>query len=87
MRLVGDFLSRFKSLTPPDEAVKVALARLVGDIAGIPISKKDISLSRGTAFIECSSVAKSALRPMRGEILRELYSELPKAREAVRDIR
>lgn len=87
MKLVGDFLSRFRNLTPPDEAVREALARIARSVAGVPITKKEVSLSRGAAFIDCSSVAKSLLRVHRGEILRELYGELPKSREVVRDIR
>lgn len=87
MKLVGDFLSRFQNLTPPDEAVRETLARVVRATAGIPISKKEVTISRSTAFIECSSVAKSLLRVHRGEILKELYAELPKSREVVRDIR
>jgi hypothetical protein len=87
MKLVGDFLSRFKSLTPPDDAVRVLLAKTITSIAGVPLTKDAVSLSRGTAFLECSSVAKSAIRAYRGEILKELYIEMPKAREVVRDIR
>jgi hypothetical protein len=87
MKLAKDFLARFQSLTPPDEAVRAAVAKIVHRVAGVPASKKDITLSRGVAFVDCSSVAKSALRMSRGEILSELYLELPKARETVRDVR
>ena len=87
MKLAKDFLSRFQSLTPPDDSVRVALAKTVHTIAGVPVGKKDITLSRGVAFINCSSVAKSALRAVRADILKELYLELPKAREVVRDVR
>jgi hypothetical protein len=87
MKLAKDFLSRFQSLTPPDDAVKNAVAKIVHNISGVPAAKKDITLARGVAFVNCSSVAKSAIRAQRGEILKELYLELPKARETVRDIR
>lgn len=87
MKLAGDFLSKFQSLTPPDEAIRSAIAKTVNAVAGVPVTKKNVSLARGTAFIECSSIAKSAIRVHRGEILAELFIELPKARELVRDIR
>lgn len=87
MKLAKDFLSKFQSLTPPDDSVRVALVKIVHGTAGVPVAKKDVTLSRGVAFINCSSVAKSALRAVRGDILKELYTELPKARETVRDIR
>lgn len=87
MKLAKDFLAKFQTLTPPDESVKGAVAEIVHRIAGVPATKKDITISRGVAFVNCSSVAKSAIRSVRGEILKELYSELPKARETVRDLR
>ncbi len=87
MKLAKDFLAKFHALTPPDDSVRSALADVVHRVAGVPAKKKDVTLSRGIAFINCSSVAKSAIRGVRGEILKELSEELPKAREAVRDIR
>ncbi len=87
MKLASHFLSKFQSLTPPDDIIRVAIAKTVQAIAGIPVAKKHVTLSRGTAFVECSSVAKSTLRVYRGEILKELFIELPKARDSIRDIR
>ena len=87
MKLASDFLLKFQTLTPPDESVRSAVAETVRRVAGVPATKKDITLSRGIAFISCSSVAKSAIRSARSEILKDLYEELPKARETVRDIR
>ena len=87
MKLASSFLSKFQSLTPPDDAVRASVAKTVHSVSGVPATKKDVTLSRGVAFVNCSSVAKSAIRSMRAEILRELYLELPKARETVRDIR
>lgn len=87
MRLAKDFLSRFKALTPPDDAVRRAVATAVSSVAGVPITKKEVSVAHGVAFIKASSVAKSAVRAHRGEILAELFRELPKARESVRDVR
>jgi len=87
MKLAKDFLSRFQNLTPPDEALKSALAKAVQAIAGVPVTKKDVTFANGIAFIDCSSIAKSTIRINRAEILKELYTELPKARDAVRDIR
>ncbi|MBV9349912.1 MAG: hypothetical protein JO026_04105 [Patescibacteria group bacterium] len=87
MKRAGDFLSKFQNITPPDEAVRSALARITHEIVGIPLSKKDVTISRGVAFIECSSIAKSALHLNRAAILSELFEELPKARDLVRDLR
>ncbi len=87
MKPAGDFLSKFKSLTPPDDAIRRAVAQAVRSVAGVPIQKDAVTITRGIAFVECSSVAKSAIRAARGDILAELFLELPKARDTVRDIR
>ncbi len=87
MRLAKDFLSKFHNLTPPNDAVRRAVAKTVRAIAGIDVTTEQVSVTRGVAFIACSSVAKSALRSQRIDILSELYREMPKARDSVRDIR
>lgn len=87
MKLVSDFLARFQNLTPPDDAVRRAVASAVFFVAKVPIKKEDVSISNSVAFIRCSSIAKSAIQVARGAILDELFQGMPKARNAVRDIR
>ncbi len=87
MKSAGDFLSRFKSLAPPNDAVRRAVAKAVRAVAGVPVEKEAVTIARGVAFVECSSVAKSAIRASRGAILKELFLELPKSRDIVRDVR
>ncbi len=87
MKLVSDFLARFQNLTPPDDALRRATAAAISFAAKVPIKKEDISISNNVAFVRCSSIAKSAIQIARGAILAELFQEMPKARNAVRDIR
>ncbi|MDO8523851.1 MAG: hypothetical protein Q7R74_01330 [bacterium] len=87
MKSAGDFLSKFKSLTPPNDAVRKAVAKAVRAIAGVPVGEEAVTIARGVAFVECSSVAKSTIRSARGAILKELFLDLPKSRDIVRDIR
>ena len=87
MKLAKDFLSKFKNLTPPDDAVRKAVADSIARIVGVPLKKGDVLLSRGIAFVQCSSVQKSAIRVSRAAVFEELYARLPKARDTVRDIR
>ncbi len=87
MKLVGDFLSKFQSLSLPNDAARRAVAEAVRAITGVPAEKKDISIASGVAFVRCSSVAKNAIRLQRADVLTELYRVLPKARELVRDVR
>lgn len=87
MKLVGDFLKRFQSLTPPHDAVKSTVAEVVSRITGAKISKNQVRVQNGTAFVAGSSVFKNNLRVKRGEILEALYEALPKSRDSIRDVR
>lgn len=87
MKKAGDFLARFKSLTPPDDAIRRAVAEAVAAVAGVPATKKDVTVVRGVAFVKTSSIAKSAIRARRAEVLTYLHRELPSARDSVRDVR
>lgn len=87
MKKIGNLLSRFQNMTPPDDAVRRAVAKAVVDVAGVKIKREDVTLQRGVAFIKCSSVAKSVIRSRRAAILAEVAAGLPKARDQVRDIR
>lgn len=87
MKLIGDFLSRFQNLTPPDDMLRRVLADIIKKQARVPVTKSDVSISNSVAFIRCSSIAKSAIQVKRGAILLELFEEIPKARESIRDIR
>lgn len=87
MKLIRDFLSRFNSLTPPNDAFKGAIAEAVTQVMGTPISKKAVRIQNGTAYITGSSVMKNALQVKRGEVLEYLYGALPKSRDTIRDVR
>lgn len=87
MKQAKDFLSRFKNITPPDDALRRAVAKAVVNIAGVRIKREDVTLQRGVAFIKCSSVAKSVIRTARLAILTEIARDIPSARDSIRDIR
>ncbi len=87
MKPLDAFLARFKDLTPPQDAVKTAVANAIREVADIEVSKKQIQIAHGTAFIAVSSLAKSVIATSKAAVLTELYERLPKAREVVRDVR
>jgi hypothetical protein len=87
MKRAADYLSKFRELTPPEELLRKEIARAVHALARVPITKKNVVLAHGIAFVECSSVAKNAIRMRRGEILEEVFQAFPKARGTLRDIR
>lgn len=87
MRLVGDFLSRFQNLTPPNDSLKKAVAESIREAVGVKLSKNAVRIDQRVAFISASSVLKNTMRINRGKILELLYEKAPKARDTVRDIR
>lgn len=87
MKSAGDFLSRFQKLTPPNDALRRAVARAASAVLGTPVSKEKVRMQNHVAFIDLSSVAKHKLRIERTALLNLIYDELPKARDLVRDVR
>ncbi|MBU6310740.1 hypothetical protein KGO06_02270 [Patescibacteria group bacterium] len=87
MKSASDFLSKFHKLTPPNDAVRRAVAQAVSAVLGTHIPKERIRVHNGVAFIELSSVARNKLRIERQSVLEVLYERLPSARHTVRDIR
>lgn len=87
MKLVKNFLEKFKKFTPPDSTLKQTIADAASFVADVPVSKKDVTLAHGVAFIKTSSIAKSSLRIKRQAVLEYIFSRIPNAREKVRDIR
>ena len=87
MKKISDFFERFKQFAPPHGALKKVLTNALHDCSGIIVSSKNISIQNSVAFINVSSVAKNVIHINRGKILKQVFDELPKAREMIRDIR
>lgn len=87
MKLVGDFLSRFQSLTPPHDSLKRAVSESLREVLGISVPLDKISIKNGVAFVGVSSIAKNAIQLNRGKVLATVFERTPKARDTLRDIR
>lgn len=87
MKLASTFLSRFQKLTPPNDALRRAVAKAVSGVLGTEIPKERVTIRMQTAFVEVPSVQKHKLRIERNEVLSLIYESLPHARNLVRDIR
>ena len=87
MKRLDGFLAKFQKLTPPDDSVKVELARAIEAATSAKIDKAAIRIAHGVAFIHGSSIMKNAIALRRGEILKLIHEALPKSRTIVRDVR
>lgn len=87
MKLVGDFLARFKSLAPPNDSLRGAISQSLEQALEIRCPKEKISIVNGVAHVKVSSVAKNMIHVHRSKVLEILFEKIPKARDSVRDIR
>lgn len=87
MKSAGDFLSKFQKLTPPNDALRRAVARAASEILGATVPKEKVRIQNFVAYIDVSSVLKHKLRTERAELLALIQESLPKARDLVRDVR
>lgn len=87
MKKLTSFLDKFHTLTPPNDALRRAVAKAASLTLGTTVEKQQVVVRNGVAFIDVSSVAKNKLRIERGVLLEYLYDHMPKARQLVRDVR
>lgn len=87
MKSAGDFLSKFQKMTPPNDALRRAVAKAASEILGAPVAKDKVRVHNHIAYVDVSSVAKHKLRLERKELLELIHESLPKARDLVRDVR
>jgi hypothetical protein len=72
MELLGQYLSKYKDLTPPDASAKKALVALIHDVCGIHITEKAITIRYGGANIRCHPTERSEIARCAPRILHEL---------------
>lgn len=85
MKLLGNLLSKYKDLTPPDDFKKEVISETIFRFAGFKVQKKDIELSGKMAYIKVSPAKKTELFLKKPLILKELAVILDKS--APKDIR
>lgn len=87
MKQLGNFLDKFQKLTPPNDAVRAAVAHAASSVLGTPVGKDKVRVQNGVAHLTLSSVARNKLRVARQSFFALLYEKMPRARELVRDVR
>lgn len=75
---IGDFLTKFKHLTPPDEVVREVFSKTIFKILNINIKKEDISLKNNILYIKTNSFVKNEIFLHKKNILKEAEKQLGK---------
>jgi len=73
---IGDFLIKFKNLTPPDQIVKNIFLNIIYKKLDIKIPKKNISLKNNTLYLKINPIIKNEIFLHKESILKELKKEL-----------
>lgn len=84
---IGNFLERFKNITPPDKFVKDVFIYVVKDAVNIEIEKDDLDVRNGTIFISIDPIIKSEIFLKKNEIMKNLTKKLKEYKKTIRDIR
>lgn len=84
---IGNFLEKFRNITPPDKFVKDVLIDVVKETANIDIEKENLDVRNGVIFISIDSIIKNEIFLKKAEIMKNLTEKLKKYKKTIRDIR
>lgn len=84
---IGNFLEKFKNITPPDKYVKEVFITVVKSVVGIEIEKEDLDVRNGVIFISADPIVKNEIFLKKSEIMKNLIKELKQYKKTIRDIR
>jgi hypothetical protein len=84
---IGDYLSKFKNITPPDKFVKDELVLVVKEIVGVEIEKGDIDVRNGTIFLSVDPIVKNEIFLRKAEVMENLKEKLKIYKKTIRDLR
>ncbi|MFQ5661677.1 MAG: hypothetical protein ACE5F2_00280 [Candidatus Paceibacteria bacterium] len=84
---IGNFLEKFKNITPPDKFVKDVLIGVVKDVVNIEIEKENIDVRNGTIFISADPIIKNEIFLKKSEIMQNLTGRLKQYKKTIREIR
>lgn len=71
---ISSFLEKFKSIGLSETLLKENLIETIGSMAGVVVTRKDITLKNGTAFIQTTAVAKNRIFIKKSAILAKIQA-------------
>jgi hypothetical protein len=78
MEGIGNFLSRYLNLTPPDGAVRKALTESLKEILNITIDPRKVKIVGTVAYIEIDTTTKSMFFIHQERILQKVEEKIGK---------
>ena len=84
---IGNFLEKFKNITPPDKFVKEVLIDVVKDVVSVEIEKDNIDVRNGTIFISVDPIIKNEIFLKKSEVMENLKEKLKIYKKTIKDIR
>lgn len=84
---IGEYLTKFKKLTPPNAFVKEKCIAVLKEELNIELSGDEIDIQGGVVYIKANQIIKSEILLNKNEILQKLNLQLEKYTKVVQDIR
>ncbi len=78
MEGIQSFLQRYLNLTPPDGAIRKALAETLKELLNIAVDQRTIKIVGTVAYIEIDTTTKSIFFIHQGNILKRVEEKLGK---------
>ena len=69
---LSSYLSKFKSLAPPDDFLRTYIAELITEELGIHFHKESVEISRGIIYIKEAPIIKNEIFLRRGLLLKKI---------------
>ncbi|MEK7178947.1 MAG: hypothetical protein AAB727_01690 [Patescibacteria group bacterium] len=85
MEKLSAFTEKFKNLTPPDDALRSIVARILAEELGIEIKKSNIRVHNAVVYIKAPSLIKNEIFIRRESLLKKIRAESGK--KTVADIK
>jgi hypothetical protein len=78
MKGIAEYLEKFRSMQPADAYLKQVLIDIIGEVIGIELEPKDISVAGWTISLSVSPAAKGEIFMQKNRIQEKLVEKIPK---------
>ena len=74
IKKIGDYLSKFSNLTPPDDSLKNHIQELLKEELRVEIKKEDIKITNSIIYLTTPSVVKNEIFLQKKSLLLKINS-------------
>ncbi|MEK7589931.1 MAG: hypothetical protein AAB475_01620 [Patescibacteria group bacterium] len=83
---IGNYLVKFKNITPPDKFVKEIFIDVVKETTNIKIEKDSINVRKGTIFLSVDPIVKNEIFLKKTEVMESLKKKLKVHKKTIKSL-